>query len=203
MCSKQAVKHHGHGRHIRKRAMEGGCVLVDTTKSLGQVGELVQAELQMNHIVEIGEIVMLDEQFAHEMDGSDDESAIEGSSFPWRASQPLPEITVYILDFRANLTFKDSEPRQSIDSLNHNSGMSSMASALNEITSNSRRDSRRSSKTSTGGSYSHSPSLLIYKLIPQNPNQQIVPGYHIYPSKNVAMTLTIITRRNTLKMRKK
>jgi len=59
--------------------MEGGCVLVDTTKSLGQTGELVQAELQMNHIVEIGEIVMLDEQFAHEMDESDDESAIEGN----------------------------------------------------------------------------------------------------------------------------
>jgi len=32
----------------------------------------------MNHIVEIGEIVMLDEQFAHEMDESDDESAVDG-----------------------------------------------------------------------------------------------------------------------------
>ena len=82
-CSKQAVKHHGHGRHIRKRAMEGGCVLVDTTKSLRQTGELIQAELQMNHIVEIGEIVMLVEQFAHEMDESDDESAVVGT-YSWK-----------------------------------------------------------------------------------------------------------------------
>ena len=63
--------------------MEGGCVLVDTTKSLRQTGELIQAELQMNHIVEIGEIVMLVEQFAHEMDESDDESAVVGT-YSWK-----------------------------------------------------------------------------------------------------------------------
>ena len=63
--------------HFRKRALEGGCVLVDTTKALGQTGELIQAELQMNHIVEIGEIVMLCEQFAHEFD-DEDEFAIDG-----------------------------------------------------------------------------------------------------------------------------
>jgi ornithine cyclodeaminase/alanine dehydrogenase-like protein (mu-crystallin family) len=69
----QAVKVHGHGRHVRKRAEEGGVVLVDNMKALWETGELVQAELEHNHVVEIGEILMLDDQFAHE----EDEEAVE------------------------------------------------------------------------------------------------------------------------------
>ncbi|KAG9243695.1 hypothetical protein BJ878DRAFT_509453 [Calycina marina] len=120
---KQAVKHHGNGRHIRKRALEGGCVLVDTTKANRQVGELIQADLGMNHIVEIGEIVMLVEQFAHEIDGSDDE-----------------EIAV-----------DESEPHQSPDGIRKETGMSGMATAISEITNISRRGSRRGSKASHDG----------------------------------------------------
>ncbi|KAH8599809.1 hypothetical protein B0O99DRAFT_610307 [Bisporella sp. PMI_857] len=115
---KQAVKHHGSGLHFRKRAAEGGCILVDTTRSLRQTGELIQSELQMNHIVEIGEIVMLVEQFAHEMDEENDESVIDDNES---------------IDFPSGLG---------------HSGMSSMASALSEITNSSRRSSRRSSKAS-------------------------------------------------------
>lgn len=68
----QAIKVHGHGQHIRKRAEEGGVVLVDTIKCLSETGELTQAGLKPQHVVEIGEIIMLDNQFAHE----DDESAV-------------------------------------------------------------------------------------------------------------------------------
>lgn len=69
----QAVKVHGHGQHIRKRAEEGGVVLVDNIKCLEETGELTRAGLEPRHVVEIGEILMLDDQFAHE----EDESAIE------------------------------------------------------------------------------------------------------------------------------
>jgi hypothetical protein len=69
----QAVKVHGHGGHIRKRAEEGGVVLVDNIKCLEETGELTRAGLEPRHVVEIGEIIMLDDQFAHE----EDESAVE------------------------------------------------------------------------------------------------------------------------------
>jgi ornithine cyclodeaminase/alanine dehydrogenase-like protein (mu-crystallin family) len=69
----QAVKVHGHGGHIRKRAEEGGVILVDNIKCLEETGELTRAGLEARHVVEIGEIIMLDGQFAHE----EDESAIE------------------------------------------------------------------------------------------------------------------------------
>ena len=69
----QAVKVHGHGGHIRKRAEEGGVILVDNIKCLEETGELTRAGLEAHHVVEIGEIIMLDDQFALE----EDESAIE------------------------------------------------------------------------------------------------------------------------------
>jgi hypothetical protein len=75
----QAVKHHGDGVHVRKRAIEGGCVIADIAKAMQQTGEFIGAKLEENHVVEIGEIVMLEEQFAHEQD--DDESAIDDSEF--------------------------------------------------------------------------------------------------------------------------
>lgn len=73
----QAVKVHHHGPYIRKRAEEGGVVLVDTIKCLEETGELTRAGLEPRHVVEIGEIIMLDETFANEEDDSaidDDDS---------------------------------------------------------------------------------------------------------------------------------
>jgi len=75
----QAVKHHGDGIHMRKRAVEGGCVIADIATAMEQTGEFIEAKLEAHHVVEIGEIVMLEEQFAHEQD--DDESAIDDSEF--------------------------------------------------------------------------------------------------------------------------
>jgi hypothetical protein len=76
----QAVKHHGDHLHVRKRAVEGGCVIADVAKAMEQTGEFLGAKLEPHHVVELGEIVMLEEQFAHAQD--DDDSAIDdGESY--------------------------------------------------------------------------------------------------------------------------
>lgn len=75
----QAVKHHGDHLHMRKRAIEGGCVIADIARAIDQTGEFREAKLDPHHVVELGEIVMLEEQFAHEQD---DESAIDDSDSP-------------------------------------------------------------------------------------------------------------------------
>jgi len=76
----QAVKHHGDHIHMRKRAIEGGCVIADIARAMEQTGEFIAAKLDPHHVVELGEIVMLEEQFAHEQE--DDESAIDDSETP-------------------------------------------------------------------------------------------------------------------------
>ena len=65
---------------MRKRAIEGGCVIADIARAMEQTGEFISAKLDPHHVVELGEIVMLEEQFAHEQD--DDESAIDDSESP-------------------------------------------------------------------------------------------------------------------------
>ena len=79
----QAVKVHGHGNHIRRRAEEGGVVLVDNATCLAETGELTRAGLEERHVVEVGEILMLDDQFALE---DDDTTAVEGEEAVVRAS---------------------------------------------------------------------------------------------------------------------
>jgi ornithine cyclodeaminase/alanine dehydrogenase-like protein (mu-crystallin family) len=77
----QAVKLHGAGLHFRKRAIEGGVVLVDTINALNETGELTRAQadgtLNANNVIEIGEIVLVEESYQHD-DG--DSSAIDDSS---------------------------------------------------------------------------------------------------------------------------
>lgn len=77
----QAVKLHGAGHHFRKRAIEGGVVLVDTINALNETGELTRARadgnLNANNVIEIGEIVLVEESY-HQDD--DDSSAIDDSS---------------------------------------------------------------------------------------------------------------------------
>jgi ornithine cyclodeaminase/alanine dehydrogenase-like protein (mu-crystallin family) len=76
----QAVKHHSAGHHFRKRAIEGGVILVDTINALSETGELTRArqdgQLNANNVIEIGEIVLVEELFHHD----DEESAIDDSS---------------------------------------------------------------------------------------------------------------------------
>ena len=80
----QAVKHHSAGHHFRKRAIEGGVVLVDTINALNETGELTRARkdgnLNANNVIEIGEIVLVEESY-HQDD--DDSSAIDDSSDPF------------------------------------------------------------------------------------------------------------------------
>lgn len=101
----QAVKHHGDGVHVRKRAIEGGCVIADVAKAMHQTGEFIGAKLEENHVVELGEIVMLEEQFAHEQD--DDESAIDDSE-PYSSMDSLN-----LSDGRSSLASVLGEPSSS------------------------------------------------------------------------------------------
>jgi hypothetical protein len=129
----QAVKHHGEGVHVRKRAIEGGCVIADIAKAMQQTGEFIGAKLEANHVVEIGEIVMLEEQFAHDQDGDDD----------------------FAID--------DSEPYTSMDSLNLSDGKSSLASALSESSNGGGSSSRRSSRSGSFSAISRRSSLIFRK----------------------------------------
>ena len=57
----QAVKASGGHRHFHKHAEEGGVVIVDTlTGCLNEAGEIIQAGLKPNQLVEVGELVMLE-----------------------------------------------------------------------------------------------------------------------------------------------
>jgi ornithine cyclodeaminase/alanine dehydrogenase-like protein (mu-crystallin family) len=115
----QAIKIHGHGQHIRKRAEEGGVILVDNATCLAETGELTRAGLEPRHVVEVGEILMLDDQFAHELDNDDDDTtAVEDD---------------------------ESAVRSSIDGLGLRS---SLANALGNVEAPSRATSRSSSFSS-------------------------------------------------------
>lgn len=49
-----------HGRHFHKHAPQGGAVIVDSVEAcLKEAGEIIQAGLSPNEVVEIGELVML------------------------------------------------------------------------------------------------------------------------------------------------
>ncbi|TVY75896.1 Uncharacterized protein LSUE1_G004676 [Lachnellula suecica] len=56
----QAVKRHGSGHHLHKRAQEGGAIVVDTIACAKYTGELSQANIQHHEVVELGELVMLE-----------------------------------------------------------------------------------------------------------------------------------------------
>lgn len=51
--------HHEH-RHIHKRQKEGGAIIVDTVSGcLKEAGEVIQAKLMPDQVVELGELFML------------------------------------------------------------------------------------------------------------------------------------------------
>ena len=89
----QAVKLHGAGHHFRKRAIEGGVVLVDTINALNETGELTRARadgnLNANNVIEIGEIVLVEESYHH----GDDDSAIDDSTESFESSTPISSIS--------------------------------------------------------------------------------------------------------------
>lgn len=62
---KQAVKPH-RGHHYHKHAQEGGCVVVDVLHGgMTEAGEIIQAELTVDQLVELGELVMLEGSAHH------------------------------------------------------------------------------------------------------------------------------------------
>jgi ornithine cyclodeaminase/alanine dehydrogenase-like protein (mu-crystallin family) len=66
-CLHQAVRPARDHRHFHRHAAEGGVVVVDTlTGCLKEAGEIIQAGLNPMQLVEVGELVMLEEQPATE-----------------------------------------------------------------------------------------------------------------------------------------
>lgn len=57
---RQAVAPQHHGRHFHKHAKNGGAVIVDSVEScMREAGEIVQAGLEGDQVVELGELIML------------------------------------------------------------------------------------------------------------------------------------------------
>lgn len=49
-----------HGRHFHKHAKQGGAIIVDSVEScMREAGEIIQAGLESDQVVELGELVML------------------------------------------------------------------------------------------------------------------------------------------------
>ena len=60
--------HHGH-RHHHKHAKQGGVIIVDSLEScLKEAGECVQAKLKPEHLVEIGELMMIKKAATREIE---------------------------------------------------------------------------------------------------------------------------------------
>ncbi|CRG90312.1 hypothetical protein PISL3812_07355 [Talaromyces islandicus] len=63
------VKPHNHSHHHHKHAQRGGVVLVDSLElCLQEAGEIVQAELKPNQLVEIGELMIMKQAARLEVD---------------------------------------------------------------------------------------------------------------------------------------
>lgn len=57
---KYAVAPHHEHKHIHKRQKEGGAIIVDTVSGcLKEAGEVIQAKLSPDQVVELGELFML------------------------------------------------------------------------------------------------------------------------------------------------
>lgn len=95
----QAVKPAHDHRHFHKHAPEGGVVVVDTlTGCLKEAGEITQGKLTPMQLVELGELVMLDGQFAsieeQESEGLDNDLAklkMENGSVPGSLASVMRE----------------------------------------------------------------------------------------------------------------
>ncbi|GAB7350337.1 hypothetical protein MBLNU459_g0969t1 [Dothideomycetes sp. NU459] len=78
---KSAVTPHHEHRHFHKHQKEGGAVVVDSVEAcLQEAGEIIQADLQPDQVVELGELVMLKkeaERKARDSNGSGDVAGIQ------------------------------------------------------------------------------------------------------------------------------
>ncbi|KJZ74686.1 hypothetical protein HIM_06036 [Hirsutella minnesotensis 3608] len=75
----QATKHHDkHHWHFHKHAEEAGAIIVDTLEGvLKEAGEVISAKISPNHMVELGELVML-----HRLAVEESETDTTGSQTP-------------------------------------------------------------------------------------------------------------------------
>ncbi|PBP27882.1 ornithine cyclodeaminase [Diplocarpon rosae] len=106
----QAIKTHGEGHHFHKHAQEGGVIVVDNLECLKEAGELVQAGVQSDRTVELGELVTL-----NQMHPDDDDSPIEDS--PQSSPNDLSTFGDSSSETPGSLTSR-SPPRKSSFTLN-------------------------------------------------------------------------------------
>jgi len=170
---RQAIKHHGPGIHVRKRAPEGGVILVDTIKAMGQTGEFDQADIPSTKVIEIGEIVSLEESFLHEHE-DDNESAIDDPD-------PSP---------------------QSHSSLDLSDGRSSLRAALEGLDKEGGSGSRRSSRSgSRSGSFSTSlsrRSSVVFRRRKHSVDGDHTPGLVHKQSKDEKEMSEFLCRGNVI-----
>ncbi|RDW94419.1 NAD(P)-binding protein-15 [Coleophoma crateriformis] len=133
----QATKVHGSGHHFHKHAEEGGVVVVDTLDAcLKEAGEIIQSGLSPQQLVEIGELVMLQDE------SQSSSSSLDLSDSPVESFSKL-----------------DLQPENGGKSLAHVFRENSMESARTGSTmSNGSRSVSR--KSSFSGSHSRSGSFL-------------------------------------------
>lgn len=69
--------HHEH-RHLHKRQKEGGAIIVDTVEGcLKEAGEVIQAKLMPDQVVELGELFMLKREAERKMGGKVEEAGCQ------------------------------------------------------------------------------------------------------------------------------
>ncbi|KAM7223946.1 hypothetical protein V8F06_000419 [Rhypophila decipiens] len=155
----QAVKrHHLGGMFHFKHAMEGGVVIVDTLDGLQEAGELIDAGLEPNQVVELGELVMI--KVAHHQH---DEMAA-GTETPQDSTDEVA-ITSEILgkfDLGSTSSVNTAGETNSIMSAASSSGKmtsSSISSAMSTVYGSNNADDNSSTTSigSGGGSPTSSP----------------------------------------------
>ncbi|PNS16619.1 hypothetical protein CAC42_4583 [Sphaceloma murrayae] len=89
---KQAVAPHHEHRHYHKHQKEGGAVVVDSVEAcLQEAGEVVQAKLKPDQVVELGELIMLRRDAEKRLKGREDSGDEESKGVQVQESQGLKE----------------------------------------------------------------------------------------------------------------
>jgi len=112
----QAVKRHGSGHHLHKRVQEGGAIIVDTLACAKSTGELSQAGLQPEEVVELGELVMLEHMDTSPYDESAESMSMESLSLNNSDTQSTTSIPRTFSFSRRDTSLSKSEGGSSVSS---------------------------------------------------------------------------------------
>lgn len=169
----QATKVSHDHRHFHKHAVEGGVVVVDTlTGCLKEAGEIIQSGLSPMQLVEIGELVMLDGQFA--LCGAEQESSPE-------ASLHRLSLDVSAGSSMASVMREDSERSSRKSSISKHSRQSSLSSLgrksrSSSVDSKKTMDSKKTAKKDDHMTRWLSDGNVIYKSVGMGLMDLVVGG---------------------------